>query len=298
MFNTIQSKVPNLFRDFFLTKNKNVKVKVAIQGIEGSNHDKVVRDFIAQPTEIIACLSFNALVQSVVSQEADYGIMAIENSIAGSILPNYALISDKNLQITAEYYLDIKHNLVALNNQNLEDIRSVRSHQMAFLQCGDFFSKHAELKLVEDVDTALPAKQIAEKHKAFTAAIVPDGTAELFGLQVLKPNIQDHNLNSTRFVKIENKPITSFDDSADKASIRFELEHEPGSLFKVLELLQKHNVNMTKIQSIPTPKSKWNYAFYIDMIFPNECDILQVCDQLQKITHHFKNLGIYKQAKK
>lgn len=275
-----------------------MKAKVAIQGIEGSNHDKVVRDFIAQPTEIIACLSFNALVKSVVNLEADYGIMAIENSIAGSILPNYAMISDKNLQITAEYYLDIKHNLVALNNQNLKDIKSVRSHQMAFLQCGDFFSKHPQLKLVEDADTALPAKEIADKFKPFTSAIVPDGTAELFGLQVLKTHIQDHDLNSTRFVKIENKPIRSFEDKAEKASIRFELEHEPGSLFKVLELLQKQAVNMTKIQSIPTPKSKWNYAFYIDMIFPKDCDIFQICDQLQIITHHFKTLGIYKQAKK
>ena len=275
-----------------------MKSKVAIQGIKGSNHDKVVRDFIAQPTEIFACLSFNALVKSVVSQEADYGIMAIENSIAGSILPNYRLISDKNLQITAEYYLDIKHNLVALKHQNLEDIKSVRSHQMAFLQCGDFFSKHLQLKLVEDVDTALPAKQIADELKPFTAAIVPNGTAELFGLQVLKANIQDHDLNSTRFVKIENRLSTSFEDKADKASIRFELEHEPGSLFKVLELLKKHDVNMTKIQSIPTPRSKWNYAFYIDMIFPEGCDILQLCDQLQNITHHFKILGIYKQAKK
>lgn len=272
--------------------------KVAIQGIKGSNHDKVVRDFISKPTEILPCLSFNALVESVVTELADYGIMALENSIAGSILPNYALISNKNLQITAEYYLDIKHNLVALKNQDIQDIKSVSSHQMAFLQCGDFFSKYPQLKLVEDVDTALPAQQIAQQQRHHKAAIVPDGTAGLFDLQILKAHIQDHDLNSTRFVKIEKNSIPSLEVKADKASIRFELEHEPGSLFKVLELLQMQDINMTKIQSIPTPKSKWNYAFYIDMIFGDDCDILEVCNQLRNLTHHYKTLGIYKQAQK
>ena len=272
--------------------------KVAIQGIKGSNHDKVVRDFIKSSTEILPCLSFNALVKSVVSREADYAIMAIENSIAGSILPNYSLISNNNLKITDEFYLDIKHNLVALKHQNIQDIKSVSSHQMAFLQCGDFFSKHPQLKLIEDVDTALPAQIIAERQKQYAAAIVPDGTAELFDLQVLVAHIQDHDLNSTRFVKIENAAKSILEENVNKASIRFELEHEPGSLFKVLECLQEYDINMTKIQSIPTPKSKWNYAFYIDMIFPKDCDIIKVNAYLQNITHHFKTLGIYKQAKK
>lgn len=272
--------------------------RIAIQGIKGSNHDKVVRDFISKPTKIYPCLTFNALVKAVIDKEADYGIMALENSIAGSILPNYALISNENLQITAEYYLDIRHNLVALKNQNIQDLKSVSSHQMAFLQCGDFFSKYPKLKLVEDVDTALPAQQIAKQQKRHIAAIVPDGTAELFDLQILAPHIQDHNLNSTRFVKIESKPNIAIDPKSNKASIRFELEHKPGSLFKVLELLQRHDVNMTKIQSIPTPKSKWNYAFYIDMNFDYACDILKICKQLKNITHHYKTLGIYKQAKK
>jgi len=272
--------------------------RIAIQGITGSNHHKVVCDFISKQADIKACLSFNALVKAVISNDVHYGIMAIENSIAGSILPNYALISDHDLSITAEYYLDIKHNLVALKNQKLEDIKSVKSHQMAFLQCGDFLTKHPHLKLIEDTDTALPAKQIADQRKPFTAAIVPDGTAELFNLQVLKPHIQDNDLNSTRFVKIEKNFESKPNTYADKASLRFELEHQPGSLFKVLELLQQQDVNMTKIQSIPTPHSKWNYAFYIDMIFTPDVDMMDLVTSLKSITQHFKLLGIYKQAQK
>ncbi len=272
--------------------------RIAIQGIKGSNHHKVVCDFISNEADIKACMSFNSLVKAVISKEVDYGIMAIENSIAGSILPNYTLISDYNLSITAEYYLDIKHNLVALKGQKLEDIKTVNSHQMAFLQCGDFLYQQKHLKLVEDVDTALPAQIIAEKQISHAAAIVPDGTAELFGLEVLKSHIQDNDLNSTRFVKVERNSETFPKKFADKASIRFELAHEPGSLFKVLALLQEYNINMTKIQSIPTPLSKWNYAFYVDMIFLPEIDFENLLQKLKSITHHFKLLGIYKQAQK
>ena len=241
--------------------------RIAIQGIKGSNHHKVVCDFISTKADIKACMSFNNLVKAIITNQVDYGIMAIENSIAGSILPNYKLISDHDLNITAEYYLDIKHNLAALEGQKLDEIKTVNSHQMAFLQCGDFLYQQKHLKLVEDVDTALPAQIIAEKQISHVEAIVPDGTAELFGLQVLKSHIQDNDLNSTRFVKLERNSQILPNQSADKASIRFELAHEPGSLFKVLALLQEYNVNMTKIHSIPTAHSKWNYAFYIDLIF-------------------------------
>lgn len=272
--------------------------RIAIQGIKGSNHHKVVCDFISKQAEIKACMSFNNLVKSIMANDVDYGIMAIENSIAGSILPNYTLISDHDLKITAEYYLDIKHNIVALKGQKLDDIKTVNSHQMAFLQCGDFLYHQKHLKLVEDVDTALPAQIIAEKQISHAAAIVPDGTAELFGLEVLKSHIQDNDLNSTRFVKVEKNSEIILNKSADKASIRFELAHEPGSLFKVLALLQEYNINMTKIQSIPTPLSKWNYAFYVDMIFLPEIDFENLVKRLKSITHHFKLLGIYKQAQK
>jgi prephenate dehydratase len=274
-----------------------VNTKIAIQVIEGSNHYKVVKDFIQAKTTILPFMNFKDLVNAVIKSKVDYGIMAIENSIAGSILPNYTLISDYNLKITDEFYLDIKHNLVGLKAQTVADIKAVKSHQMAFLQCGSFFAKYNAINLIEDVDTALPAKRIAEENKKGIGALVPDGTAELFGLKVIKPHIQDNDLNSTRFVRIENKRHEHLEQDANKASIRFELEHEPGRLYNVLGLLDNHKINMTKIQSIPTSNSKWNYAFYIDMLFDSSIDINIVCNEIKKLAHSFKLLGVYKQAK-
>lgn len=272
-----------------------MKEKVAIQGINGSNHYLVVKKFVGAPNETKSFDGFTGLVDSVVKEKTDYGIMAIENSIAGSILPNYNLISQNELFISAEYFLDIKHNLVALKGQRIEDITTVKSHQMAFYQCGRFFEDYPQFKLIEDTDTALPAKEIADGQLKNTAAIVPDGTAELLGLDILHRHIQDHNLNSTRFVKI-NKRVSAGNKNADKASVRFELAHQPGSLNRVLSILDQNQINMTKIQSIPTQQSKWNYAFFIDMIFSYKVDIFKIMEQIKKQSHRFQILGIYKQG--
>jgi len=271
--------------------------KIAIQGIKGSNHYKVVKDFISDQPELLCFDEFRSLCKSVASRQADFGVMAIENSIAGSILPNYRLLSEFDLHITAEYYLDIQHNLVAMAGQQLEDLKEVRSHQMALLQCGAFFDKQSHLKLIEDSDTALPALRIAEQHSLQTAALVPDGTAELFGLEVIEKHIQDHNLNSTRFVKVEMQLL---EDKliANKASIKFELEHQPGTLFKVLEILNQKQINMTKIQSVPLQKSKWTYAFFLDILFENYSIFESILKDLEALTNNFKVLGHYKQAEK
>jgi prephenate dehydratase len=271
--------------------------KIAIQGIKGSNHYKVVNDYITDKAELFCFDEFRSLCKCVAEGQADFGIMAIENSIAGSILPNYRLLSEFNLNITAEYYLDIQHNLVAVKGQNILDITAVRSHQMALLQCGVFFERYPHIKLIEDTDTALPSRKIAEKQKLKTAALVPDGTAELFDLEILEHHIQDHNLNSTRFVKIE-KQLLKFTGDSDKASIKFKLEHSPGALFNVLEVLKIHDINVTKIQSVPLQKSKWNYAFYLDLLFEDIELFKKISDQLEHITHNFKVLGHYKKAEK
>lgn len=271
--------------------------KIAIQGIEGSNHYKVVKDFITDHPKLLCFDDFRSLCRSVAEAKADFGIMAIENSIAGSILPNYRLMSEFDLHITAEYYLDIQHNFVALKGQTLVDITAVRSHQMALLQCGQFFEKYPNIKMIEDTDTALPAREIIENKTLKTGALVPDGTAELFGLEVLKAHVQDHNLNSTRFVRVE-KSLLKSTKNCDKASIQFELEHQPGALFRVLEILSKHHINMTKIQSVPVQQSKWNYTFFLDILFEHYSIFEKVLHQLNDQTHNFKILGHYKQAEK
>lgn len=271
--------------------------KIAIQGIEGSNHFKVVTDYICSSPDLLCFDEFRSLCKSVSIGEANFGIMAIENSIAGSILPNYRLLTEFNLHITAEYYLNIQHNLVALKGQTIENIKEVRSHQMALLQCGEFFEKHPHIKLIEDTDTALPARQIAENQKSKIAALVPDGTAELFDLEVIQSHIQDHDLNSTRFVKVEKQLLEDI-AHINKASIKFELNHQPGALFKVLEVLNNAHINMTKIQSVPVQKSKWTYAFFLDLIFSEYGIFEQILWELKSITHNFKVLGHYKQAEK
>lgn len=274
-----------------------MKEIIAIQGIEGSNHYKVVRDFITDNPELLCFDDFRSLCRSVADTKADFGIMAIENSIAGSILPNYRLMTEFKLHITAEYYLDIQHNLVAIKGQQLSDLTAVRSHQMALLQCGEFFEKHPNIKLIEDTDTALPARQIIDSHKLKTGALVPDGTAELFGLEVLEAHVQDNKLNSTRFVKVKKQLLQTTTD-IDKASIQFELDHQPGALFRVLEILNRQNINMTKIQSVPIQNSKWNYTFFLDVLFDNYKAFESILNKLQELTHNFKILGHYKQAKK
>lgn len=271
--------------------------KIAIQGIKGSNHYKVVSDYVTRNPNLLCFDEFRSLCKAVAKKQADFGIMAIENSIAGSILPNYRLLSEFKLRITAEYDLNIQHNLVAINGQELEDIKEVRSHHMALLQCGEFFEKHPNIKLIEDTDTALPAQHIAEHHKLNTAALVPDGTAELFGLKVIRPHIQDNNLNSTRFVKVETQ-LSQDLSNVNKASVFFELPHHPGALFKVLEVLNRAQINMTKIQSVPLQNSKWNYAFFLDLTFDSYVTFQRILTDVESITQNFNLLGHYKQAEK
>jgi len=267
--------------------------KIAIQGIEGSNHHKVIRDYFEPEIQIKACATFREVVDSLVNNQVDAALMAIENSIAGSILPNYRLLIDSQLQITQEFYLNIKHHLVGLPNQSIADITQVKSHQMALHQCGNFFSKHPHIRLIEDVDTALPAKKIALQQEKQTAALVPDGTAELFGLQVIQPNIQDVNTNETRFVLLR-KSTESDQVNANKATLHLELKHEQGSLAEILTSMNNFGMNLTKIQSIPIAEKTWNYAFIVDVLFAEKTNFQELIQVLRTTTEVVQILGIYK----
>jgi prephenate dehydratase len=183
--------------------------RVAIQGIQGSNHYIVAQNYFEKEASIKECLSFDTLVHAVVSEECQYGIMALENTIAGSIIPNYALIDQNNLSITGEYYLNIHHHLMALENQKTEDIQEVYSHPMALLQCKEFFKQHPNIKLIEDVDTADVAKRISEQQLQHTAAIAPKIAADIFNLAVLEDEIQTITNNATRFVIVEKRDVST-----------------------------------------------------------------------------------------
>ncbi len=270
---------------------------VAIQGAEGSNHYKVARDFYGNDIILKECLSFDILVDSLLNKSSNQAVMAIENTIAGSIIPNYALIDKYNLHICGERYLNIHHHLMALPNQKIEDIKEVCSHPMALLQCKEFFKKYPHIKLVEDVDTAEVAKRIANQKLKGVAAIAPKVAAEIFGLNVIEDEIQTIKDNATRFVIIQTEEPNNGIDKITKASLKFETEHKRGSLAAILNVLSDCKMNLTKIQSLPIIETPWKYAFFIDVTFGSYDDYEKAKAIVEIMAINFKVLGEYKNAK-
>ncbi|TCI94389.1 prephenate dehydratase [Tenacibaculum sp. M341] len=271
--------------------------KIAIQGIQGSNHHIVVKRYYKDDYEIKECLSFDALIDSLLNNESLQGVMAIENTIAGSIIPNYALIDKNNMNIVGEYYLPIHHHLMALPGENLESIKEVSSHPMALLQCKDFFKNHKHIKLVEDVDTAEVAKRIAENKLQNTAAIAPKIAAEIFGLEVIEDEIQTIKNNETRFVIIQNGAQTLATNEINKASLKFELDHKRGSLAAILNVISDCKLNLTKIQSLPKIETPWKYAFFVDVTFDTYEAYAKAKAVIQIMANDFKILGEYKNGR-
>ena len=271
--------------------------KIAIQGIQGSNHYIVAQNYFGATSQLQECLSFDALVSSVVSESSDYGIMAIENTIAGSIIPNYALIDQHHLTITGEYYLNIHHHLMALENQKTEDIKEVYSHPMALLQCKEFFKNHPTIKLIEDVDTSEVAKRISENQLENIAAIAPKIAADLFGLAVLEDEIQTIKNNTTRFVIVQKKVTEAIETKVNKASLKFELDHQRGSLAAMLNVMSDCQLNLTKIQSLPKIETPWKYAFFVDVTFDDYQNFAKAKAIIEIMALDFKILGEYKNGR-
>ena len=272
--------------------------RVAIQGIEGSFHYIVSQLYFDEPVKICPYLSFGEVVDSLTSKNTDIAVMALENSIAGSIIPNYAHIDDQDLHITGEFFLEIQHNLMALSGQKISDINEVHSHPMALLQCKEFFKKHPHIKLVEDVDTADVAKRIAKENLKGIAAIAPKIAAEIFGLQVLEDDIQTIKDNSTRFVIVQTKLPTHSIEGINKASLKFELSHKRGSLAAVLNVLSDCKMNLTKIQSLPVIETPWKYSFFVDVTFDDYTEYQKLVKIIDIMAEDFKILGTYKNGRK
>jgi prephenate dehydratase len=270
---------------------------VAIQGVKGSFHHIVSQNYFSKDIHILECLSFDRAVESLINKETDAVIMAIENSIAGSIIPNYALIDKENLHIVGEQYLDIQHNLMALPNQSLSDITEVYSHPMALLQCKEFFKKHPHIKLVEDKDTAEVADRIQKNQLIGIAAIASTLAAKLFNLEIIAHSIQTIKHNETRFVivKRENHEIPT--DEINKASLKFDVDHKRGSLAAILNVMSDCKLNLTKIQSLPKIETPWKYEFFVDVTFESYADYEKAKSIMNIMAHNFKVLGEYKNAK-
>ncbi|ATL49829.1 chorismate mutase [Chitinophaga caeni] len=272
-------------------------MRIAIQGFEGCFHQVAARNFFGKQSGIVPCASFSELVKQVKSgADADAGIMAIENSIAGSILPNYSLLKNSNLHVVGELYLQINQHLMVLPGQQLEDIREVHSHPMALLQCIDFLEQHPHIKLVETEDTALSAKNVRSKKLKSTAAIAGKLAAEIFELDIIAPNIHTVKNNYTRFLAI-SKQAPEPDPGVNKASVYFETSHETGSLVKVLAQIAKEGINLSKIQSFPIPAKVWQYYFHADMEFTDLAHFEKALKKITPHTEHLKVLGVYKKGK-
>jgi len=271
--------------------------KIAIQGIKGSNHHIVARNYYGENIDLQECLSFDVLVDSLINKKSDQAIMAIENTIAGSIIPNYALIDNHNLHIAGEKYLNIHHHLMALPNQKIEDITEVCSHPMALLQCKEFFKQHKHIRLIEDVDTADVAKRISEKNLKGIAAIAPKIASEIYGLEVLNDNIQTIINNATRFVILQTEHPHNGIASINKASLKFELDHKRGSLATILNVMSDCKLNLTKIQSLPKIETPWKYAFFVDVTFDDYADYKKAKSIIEIMATDFKILGEYKNGR-
>ena len=279
------------FRDFFFMK-KNI----GIQGIKGSFHHIVANNYFEENINLIEYLSFEELILNLFNDKIDYAIMAIENSTAGSIIPNYALIDEYGVNIVGEYYLQISHNLIALKGQSIKDIKKVQSHPMALLQCRDFFKNNADIVLIEDKDTAQVAKKISENKIKGLGAIASDLASKIYGLDIINSNIQTIKKNQTRFVILQKKGSTK-NLNFNKASVKFELDHKRGSLAAILNVLSDCKLNLTKIQSMPMIQTPWRYSFFVDVTFDKLEDYFKAKSIIEIMAKDFKVLGEYKNSK-
>jgi prephenate dehydratase len=278
--------------------------RVAIQGGAGSNHEIAAKAFFGTDNiEMVPCNTFEELFNTLEADDSIYGIMAIENTLVGSILQNYTLLKDSGLVIIGEYKLRIKHQLLALANQTIEDITEVHSHPMALAQCSDYFKQYPHIKLIARDDTALSAKWINDTQHKGVAAIAPHIAAEKYQLEILARDIETNKRNFTRFLIISHKGKTEIEElltnnKVNKSSLVFALPHSEGSLSKVLSILAFYNINLSKIQSLPIVGHEWEYLFYIDLVFEDYHRYLQSLDAIRPLTKGLKSLGEYHVGKR
>ena len=276
-------------------------LRVAIQGVAGCFHDAAAREYFeGQDIETVPCETFNEMFNLLNSDASMLGILAIENTIAGSLLQNHELLRQSNMTIVGEYKKYISHSIAALPGQSIDDIAEVNSHPMALRQCEQYLQLHPKMKMVETYDTAGSAKMIAENDLVGHAAICGRYAAELYGLNVLEDDIQTNKRNFTRFLVVTDLcNATEFKNqkAVDKASIAFTLPHSQGSLSAVLVIFSFYGMNLTKIQSLPIIGREWEYRFYVNLTFNDYTRYRQSIDAVRPLISDFKILGEYAEYK-
>lgn len=275
-------------------------IRAAIQGIAGSFHDQAARDYFPErEVELVACEAFEDLFEAVRKGNADVAVMAIENTVAGSLLPNYALLRESGFTIFGEIFLRISQHLMALPGQTIADITEAYSHYMAIAQTRNFFRSYPGIRLIEADDTAASAKRVSDNRLAHQAAIAGERAAEMYGLEIIARGIETNKRNFTRFLLMykPNGVHPFLSDQPDKASLSFTLPHETGSLSHVLSIFSFYRISLTKIQSIPIIGQEWEYHFLIDLTFDDPPRYRQSLDAIRPLTHELTILGEYNQGK-
>lgn len=271
--------------------------RVAIQGEIGSFHDITAHHYFeGEQMQVVCCSTFEEVFENMKQDPTMIGIMAIENTIAGSLLHNYELLRESGCTIVGEHKTHISHCLCALPEQKMEELTEVHSHPVALAQCRRYLSRHQNLKIVEDEDTAGAAKWIAENNLKGVAALCHADAARLYGLEVLENNVEDNPHNFTRFLVLSNPAKADFLralNEANKSSIVFSLPHEEGSLSQVLSILTFYRINLTKIQSLPIIGREWEYLFYVDVTYDNLTRYRQSIDAITPLTRDLVILGEY-----
>ncbi len=274
--------------------------RIAIQGEIGSFHDITAQHcFQGEQLQVICCSTFEEVFDNMKQDPTIIGIMAIENTIAGSLLHNYELLRESGMAIVGEHKTHISHCLCCLPGQRKEDLTEVHSHPVALSQCRKYLSRHPYLKMVEDEDTAGSAKWIAENNLMGVAALCHADAARLYGLEVLEAHVEDNPHNFTRFLVMTDPRKADFLralNKADKASIVFSLPHEEGSLSQVLSILSFYKINLTKIQSLPIIGKEWEYLFYVDVTYDDLTRYRQSIDAITPLTKDLIILGEYESA--
>ena len=275
--------------------------RIAIQGIIGSFHDIAAHQYFeGEQIELICCSTFEQVFENIKRDPTVIGLMAIENTIAGSLLHNYELLRDSGTTVVGEHKLHISHSIVCLPEDNWETLTEVNSHPVALMQCRDFLSNHPEMKIVEAEDTAGAAEYISKNHLTGHAAICSKFAAPLYGMKVLEEAIEDNKHNFTRFLVVCNPRKADFlrpIEKSNKSSMVFSLPHEEGSLSQVLSILSFYKINLTKIQSLPIIGKEWEYLFYVDVTFDNLTRYRQSVDAITPLTKELKILGEYTDGK-
>jgi len=269
--------------------------KVAIQGLRGSFHHEAADLYFSEAIQLVECETFQDVITETLSGSADIGIMAIENSLAGSIIPNYNLIRKNAVEIIGEVGLRVRMNVIAQVGTQLADIKEIHSHQMAIRQCGGFFKDYPAIKIVEAFDTAGSVKKLAEEKLQNIGAIASQQAAKEYGMAIIKAGIEDHNLNYTRFLILSKKggePIPE----ADKVSIYFQTSHEPGSLAQTLTIISGLGINLTKLQSHPVPSKNTLYGFFATLQINELAQLHDLTTIMNRLALTFEILGIYKKG--